>query len=245
MPPPQLKSLLDDAESVEADQRWHDLVANIRATGVHQPTLPSDLQAELRDYQREGFEWLSRLARLEMGACLADDMGLGKTVQAIALLLDQADHGASLVIAPTSVCHNWECELARFAPSLAVRRLAAVADRRACIEQLRPGEVLIASYGLLPQDDEALATRQWNVLVFDEAQNLKNVETKRAQASRRLSARVRIALSGTPIENYLEELWSLFNTINPGLLGSRERFVRRFAAPIERGDPGARNALGP
>ena len=77
MPPPQFKSLLDDAESVEADQRWHDLVANIRATGVHQPTLPSDLQAELRDYQREGFEWLSRLARLEMGACLADDMGLG------------------------------------------------------------------------------------------------------------------------------------------------------------------------
>jgi SNF2 family DNA or RNA helicase len=178
-----------------------------------------------------------------MGACLADDMGLGKTVQAIALLLEQAERGASLVVAPTSVCHNWESELARFAPTLAVRRLAAAADRHACVEALGPGAVLIASYGLLRQDDEALAARRWNVIVFDEAQNLKNVETKRVQASQKLDARVRLALSGTPIENYLEELWSLFNTVNPGLLGSRERFVRRFAAPIERGDATARNAL--
>jgi SNF2 family DNA or RNA helicase len=178
-----------------------------------------------------------------MGACLADDMGLGKTVQAIALLLEQAEKGASLVVAPTSVCHNWESELARFAPTLAVRRLAAATDRRALVESLGSGSVLITSYGLLQQGEEAVASRPWNVIVFDEAQNLKNVDTKRAQASRRLEARVRLALSGTPIENYLEELWSLFNTINPGLLGSRERFANRFAGPMERGDAAARTAL--
>src|SRR5436305_11528382 len=119
-----------DVGSVAADSRWHDLVANSRAAGTHCAVVPTTLQAELRDYQREGFVWLSRLARLEMGACLADDMGLGKTEQAIALLLEQADKGASLVIAPTSVCHNWECELERFASSLSVQRLATAADRR-------------------------------------------------------------------------------------------------------------------
>ncbi|HEY7246080.1 MAG TPA: DEAD/DEAH box helicase [Xanthobacteraceae bacterium] len=238
-----VEELIADAGEVTADSRWHELVSNIRAAGAHRPVVPSNLQAELRDYQREGFVWLSRLAKLEMGACLADDMGLGKTVQAIALLLEQADRGASLVIAPTSVCHNWENELARFAPTLAVHRLGAAADRRTCVEALGPGGVLIASYGLLHQDETLLASRPWNVIVFDEAQNLKNVDTKRAQASQKLEGRVRLALSGTPIENYLDELWSLFNTINPGLLGSRERFARRFAGPIERGDASARNAL--
>jgi len=238
-----VEELIADAGSVAADSRWHDLIANIRAAGAHCAVVPSNLQAELRDYQQEGFVWLSRLARLEMGACLADDMGLGKTVQAIALLLEQADRGASLVIAPTSVCHNWESELARFASTLAVRRLGTAVDRRACVEGVGPGAVLIASYGLLHQDETLLASRPWNVIVFDEAQNLKNVDTKRAQASQKLEGRVRLALSGTPIENYLEELWSLFNTINPGLLGSRERFARRFAGPIERGDASARNAL--
>jgi superfamily II DNA or RNA helicase len=238
-----IEGLVEEAGSVDADQRWRDLVSRIRATGEHHPSIPSTLQAELRDYQREGFVWLSRLARLEMGACLADDMGLGKTVQAIALLLEQAERGPSLVIAPTSVCHNWEMELARFAPTLGASRLSAAADRRACVEALGAGSVLISSYGLLHQDEDALIARSWNVIVFDEAQNLKNVETKRAQASQKLGGRIRLALSGTPIENYLDELWSLFNTINPGLLGSRERFARRFAAPIERSDAEARNAL--
>ena len=238
-----IDELVEDAGKVETDQRWRDQVAKVRSAGTHQPVLPSTLQAELRDYQHDGFVWLSRLAHLEMGACLADDMGLGKTVQAIAVLLERADRGASLVVAPTSVCHNWEKELARFAPTLEFRRLAAAPDRRRCVGALGPGEVLIASYGLLHQEGEILAARAWNVVVFDEAQNLKNAETKRAQASQKLDARFRVALSGTPVENYLEELWSLFNTINPGLLGSRERFSRRFASPIGRGDPTARNAL--
>ena len=125
---------------------------------------------------------MSRLANLQMGACLADDMGLGKTVQTIAVMLEQQAHGACLVVAPTSVCHNWEIELARFAPSLNVHRLAAAQDRASLIEAMGPGDVLIASYGLLHQEDEALTSRAWNILVLDEAQNLKNADTKRAKA---------------------------------------------------------------
>ena len=236
--------LVESAGKVQADKHWRELSARIRAAGSHAPKVPATLQAELRDYQLDGFTWLSRLANLQMGACLADDMGLGKTVQTIAVMLEQQAHGACLVVAPTSVCHNWESELARFAPTLNVYRLAAAQDRASQIEAMGPGDVLIASYGLLHQEDEALTKRAWNMVVFDEAQNLKNADTKRAKVSQKLDAKFRVALSGTPIENYLDELWSLFNTINPGLLGSRESFQRRFAGPIERDrKPAARDAL--
>ena len=236
--------LVESAGKVQADKHWRELSARIRAAGSHTPKVPATLEAELRDYQAEGFAWMSRLANLQMGACLADDMGLGKTVQTIAVILEQQAHGACLVVAPTSVCHNWEIELARFAPSLNVHRLAAAQDRATLIEAMGPGDVLIASYGLLHQEDEALTSRAWNMLVLDEAQNLKNADTKRAKASQKIEAKFRVALSGTPIENYLDELWSLFNTINPGLLGSRESFQRRFAGPIERDrKPAARDAL--
>jgi SNF2 family DNA or RNA helicase len=171
-------------------------------------------------------------------------MGLGKTVQAIAVMLEQAAHGPCLVVAPTSVCHNWEVELTRFAPTLNVHRLSAASDRSALVAGLSPGDVLVASYGLLHQESEQLAGRSWQMVVFDEAQALKNTETKRAQASQRIDAAFRVALTGTPIENYLDELWSLFNTINPGLLGSRDAFQKRFVTPIEGGRGGnAREAL--
>ena len=236
--------LVESAGKVQADKHWRELAARIRAAGSHTPKVPAALQAELRDYQAEGFAWMSRLANLQMGACLADDMGLGKTVQTIAVILEQQAHGACLVVAPTSVCHNWEVELARFAPTMNVHRLAGVQDRAALIKSMGPGDVLIASYGLLHQEDEALTGRAWNMLVLDEAQNLKNADTKRAKASQKIEAKFRVALSGTPIENYLDELWSLFNTINPGLLGARESFQRRFAGPIERDrKPSARDAL--
>ncbi|MGO8780681.1 MAG: DEAD/DEAH box helicase [Rhodomicrobium sp.] len=226
--------LVESVGKVQADKHWRELSARIRAAASHTPQVPATLQAELRDYQVEGFTWMSRLANLQMGACLADDMGLGKTVQTIAVMLEQQARGACLVVAPTSVCHNWECELSRFAPSLNVHRLAGAPDRAALIGAMGPGDVLIASYGLLYQEDEALMGRPWHMLVLDEAQNLKNADTKRAKASQKLDAKFRVALSGTPIENYLDELWSLFNTINPGLLGSRDGFQRRFAGPIER-----------
>jgi superfamily II DNA or RNA helicase len=239
-----VQDLIDDAGTLRADKHWKAFAERVRAAGDYSPAVPSTLQAELRDYQIEGFAWLSRLARWGAGACLADDMGLGKTVQAIAAMIEPSQQGACLVVAPTSVCHNWQGELERFAPTLRAHRFAAAADRGALIAGLGAGDVLIVSYGLLHQEAERLAAVTWQVVIFDEAQALKNADTKRAQASQKLQAGFRLALTGTPVENYLDELWSLFNTINPGLLGSHESFQRRFATPIERDrDSLARQAL--
>ncbi len=229
-----VQDLVEEAGSVEADRHWRAFVDRLRAATAYDPVVPSTLQAELRDYQIEGFRWLSRLAHWGAGACLADDMGLGKTVQAIAVMLEQAPHGPCLVLAPTSVCHNWESELARFAPALSVRRLGATPNRAEQLEAVGPMDVLVASYGLMHLEADRLADVEWRMVVLDEAQAIKNAATKRAQACQRLTAAFRLALTGTPVENYLDELWSLFNIVNPGLLGSRERFQRRFAGPIER-----------
>ncbi len=241
---PALDAVLEEAGEVTSDAAWKRHVARIRAAEGWTPRLPSTLQAELRDYQVEGFVWMSRLARWGAGACLADDMGLGKTVQAIAVMLDRAEEGPCLVVAPTSVCPNWEQEIARFAPTLRTHRLSAVGDRAGMISGLQARDVLVCSYGLLHQAAEELAGRSWQMVVLDEAQAIKNAETKRARATQSLQAGFRLALTGTPVENYLDELWSLFSFVNPGVLGSREGFQKRFAKPIERDrDPHARQAL--
>ncbi len=241
---PALDAVLEEAGEVKADAAWTRHMARIRAAEGWTPKLPPTLQAELRDYQVEGFTWMSRLARWGAGACLADDMGLGKTVQAIAVLLDHAEAGPSLVVAPTSVCPNWQAEIARFAPTLTTHRLSAAGDRAALVAGLGPRDVLVCSYGLLHGNAELLGGRPWQVAVLDEAQAIKNADSKRAQASLALQAGFRLALSGTPVENDLDELWSLFNFVNPGLLGSREGFGKRFATPIERDrDAQARQAL--
>lgn len=240
-----VEELIGAAGAVRADRRWHELKDKLAAAERYEPALPPGLEAELRDYQRQGFVWLARLSRLGLGACLADDMGLGKTVQTLALLLNDAASGPSLVVAPTSVCHNWMLEARRFAPELRVHMLAAATDRAKLIEGLAAGDVLVASYGLLHTEVEALASRRFAVAVFDEAQSLKNAETRRAQASKRIVADFRLGLSGTPVENRLEELWSLYDTVIPGLLGSRDSFHRRFGSPMEKGHAGgqARQAL--
>jgi superfamily II DNA or RNA helicase len=241
---PVLEAVLAEAGEVKADAAWKRHVARIRSAEGWTPTLPPTLQAELRDYQVEGFVWLARLARWGAGACLADDMGLGKTVQAIAVMLDRAAEGPCLVVAPTSVCPNWEAEIARFAPTLTTHRLAAAADRGALIAGLGARDVMVCSYGLLHQAADLLAVRPWQMVVLDEAQAIKNAETKRSQASLTLQSGFRLALTGTPVENYLDELWSLFHFVNPGLLGSREGFQKRFAVPIERDrDAAARQGL--
>jgi superfamily II DNA or RNA helicase len=241
---PALDAVLEEAGEVKADAAWKRHVARIRAAEGWTPKLPAALQAELRDYQVEGFVWLSRLARWGAGACLADDMGLGKTVQAIAVMLDRAAEGSCLVVAPTSVCPNWLAEISRFAPVLNTHHLATAGDRAELVAGLGPRDVLVCSYGLLHQEAEMLAGREWQMVVLDEAQAIKNAETKRAQASLALQAGFRLALTGTPVENYLDELWSLFNFLNPGLLGAREGFQKRFAVPIERDrDVHARQAL--
>jgi superfamily II DNA or RNA helicase len=241
---PALDQALDEAGDVSADAAWKHHVARIRQAASWTPQIPATLQAELRDYQAEGFFWLSRLAQWGAGACLADDMGLGKTVQAIAIMLERAANGPTLVVAPTSVCPNWVSEIIRFAPTLNPHRFATAADRAALVAGLGPHDVLICSYGLLHQESELLANRDWATLVLDEAQAIKNAQTKRARASFEINAAFRLALTGTPIENYLDELWSLMNFLNPGLLGSREAFQKRFAIPIERDrDAHARQAL--
>jgi superfamily II DNA or RNA helicase len=236
--------LLEEAGQVDADPAWRQQVTRVREAGDWTPSVPPTLQAELRDYQEEGFIWLARLARLDAGACLADDMGLGKTVQAIALMLLRAAEGPCLVVAPTSVVPNWASEIARFAPTLTVHRLATAPDRAALVAGLGPRDVLLVSYGLLPQEEALLTGRAWQMAVLDEAQAIKNAETRRARVIHGLQARFRLALTGTPVENDLDELWSLFSFVTPGLLGSREKFGRRFAGPIERDrDAAARTAL--
>ncbi|HEU4731151.1 MAG TPA: DEAD/DEAH box helicase [Kofleriaceae bacterium] len=241
---PALHALAEAGAEVEAAPDWQQLTARLAASARLAPKPPAALTATLRDYQVEGHAWLVRVAAWGAGACLADDMGLGKTIQAIALLLDRARHGPALVIAPTSVAYNWASELARFAPTLSPVVYGDQPDRARCLARLRKKDVVIASYGLLVRDVELLATRPFATLVLDEAQALKNAGTRRARAARRLDAGFRVALSGTPFENHLGELWSLFAIIFPGLLGSWEQFRERFAGPIERAkDPEARAAL--
>ncbi|MBI3130946.1 MAG: DEAD/DEAH box helicase [Acidobacteria bacterium] len=224
-------------EELEGDAGFHALVARYREAFTLQVAAPKGLQAELRPYQLEGFQWLTRMAAWEAGAVLADDMGLGKTVMTLALLLQRASvrggGGPALVVAPTSVMANWEAEAARFAPSLKFHRYHD-ADRVDLLRKLGKRDVVLTSYGLLQRDAEAFAGLTWNTLVLDEAQALKNAQAKRSQAAADLNATFRLALTGTPLENHLGELWSLFRVLNPGLLGSRDRFQRRFAGPIER-----------
>jgi SNF2 family DNA or RNA helicase len=238
-----LEDMLDEAENLKADRHWKEHLKRIKAMKDLDPQLPSTLQADLRDYQLEGFQWLARLAHWGVGACLADDMGLGKTIQALALILTKATAGPTLIVAPTSVCPNWISEANRFAPTLnpfqfgsGAPRSGSLRDRATTLDNLQPFDLVVCTYGLLQQEDvaELLAKVSWQVVVLDEAQAIKNMATKRSQAAMNLQAEFKLLTTGTPIENHLGELWNLFRFLNPGLLGSLESFNQRFANPIER-----------
>ncbi len=236
---PALAELAADVGELEADQPWKDQVKKLDALADFIPKLPSTLQAELRDYQLDGYHWLARLAHWGVGACLADDMGLGKTVQTLALLLDRAPKGPALVVAPLSVAMNWLSEAQKFAPTLIMRGY----NSNRVLTELGAFDVVVASYGMLQQDAEVFAKQHWHTVVLDEAQAIKNAATKRSQAAMALTADFKMLASGTPVENHLGELWNLFRFINPGLLGSKERFAKRFSTPIEMGDIPARAHL--
>jgi len=201
---------------------------------------PDRLTGQLRPYQERGFSWLTFMRRWGLGSCLADDMGLGKTIQTIALFLyERAGDGRippALVICPTSVAGNWQREIERFAPGLRVliHHGAARAAGQDFLEQAHDHDVVITSYGLTRRDGDLLAEVQWSTLVLDEAQNIKNPAAKQTQAIRRLPAHFRLALTGTPVENRLLELWSIMHFLNPGYLGSQKRFRTELALPIER-----------
>ncbi len=201
---------------------------------------PAGLHGQLRPYQQRGYSWLAFLCGRGIGACLADDMGLGKTVQVIALLLHEREtgqcQGPTLLICPTSLVGNWQRELARFAPSLKVLvhhgtdRLRGPEFAAAAAGH----QVVISTYALAGRDVEDLAATAWAGLVLDEAQNIKNAGTRQSQSLRALPAGYRLALTGTPVENRLAELWSILDFCNPGYLGSAAEFHTRFGAPIER-----------
>ncbi len=231
---PAVEEWLDGAD-VAWDADLEATRAAMVAAEASPPPLPRMLHAELRDYQIDGFHFLARRTSARLGAFLADDMGLGKTVQAIALLAHRANDGPALVVAPTSVLRNWETEFSRFAPGLQVRSLGDTADRATAIDAAGGGDVVLVSYGLLVSEQERLASRPFQTVVFDEAHALKNGSTRRWEAARALDAVVKVALTGTPVENRISELHAVFDVLMPGMLGSRTNFERLFApnAPVE------------
>ena len=231
---PALKSLLDDLPEAVLSARWRAVAERLEQAADVSDQPPAELQAELRPYQREGYGWLLRLATWGVGACLADDMGLGKTIQTIALLLARREEGPALVVAPTSVGGNWLRELERFAPDLRVQRWRETERSGEAVAGFGAGDVVVTSYDLARIDAERLQGRSWGTLVFDEAQRVKNAATKTARALRDLEGGWRLALTGTPIENHLGELWALFRLVSPGLLGGWESFQSRYVGPIER-----------
>jgi non-specific serine/threonine protein kinase len=214
-----------------------ELISGSLGTDTTLEQAPERFIGTLRPYQSRGVGWLRFLGRLGLGACLADDMGLGKTAQVIATVLADPVDEPTLVVCPTSVLGNWEREVARFAPDVRVlvhhgpqrpRTAATFADA------VDGHDVVLTSYGLVARDVEAVASIDWGRVVLDEAQQVKNPYTAQAKAVQQVRAARRIAMTGTPVENRLSDLWAIMNAVNPGLLGSLTSFKQRFAIPIER-----------
>ena len=217
---------------------WLGQLLDDALSGTVTPVVdPPGFEGVLRPYQQRGVGWLAFLGRLGLGACLADDMGLGKTAQLIATVLADPAPGPTLVIAPVSVLGNWQREIARFAPGLSVL-VHHGGDRHdhesQFVERAAATDVVLTTYSLVARDADHLAAVSWGRLALDEAQHIKNPRTNAAKATAALVASRRIALTGTPVENRLAELWSLMNVLNPGLLGTITGFTKRFAGPIER-----------
>ncbi|MEP0918444.1 DEAD/DEAH box helicase [Leptolyngbya sp. DQ-M1] len=227
--------------SFEASGALQELVTTLTGTGtLEEIEAPKEFRGELRPYQARGVAWLQFLERWGLGACLADDMGLGKTIQLIAFILllkqNKQLENPILLVCPTSVLGNWEREVKKFAPTL--KAIVHHGDKRsqgqAFAKAVQSCNLVITSYTLVQRDLKILQLVSWQGVVLDEAQNIKNAEAKQSQAVRELEAEFRIALTGTPVENRLTELWSILDFLNPGYLGQKNFFQRRFAIPIER-----------
>ncbi|NLD76585.1 MAG: DEAD/DEAH box helicase [Acidimicrobiales bacterium] len=233
--------LVVDGETIDAEvdgplAELADRLATLTAAGSDRSawTPPATLRAELRPYQREGAAWLSEMADLGLGGVLADDMGLGKTVQFLAVHLERTaapDAPPTLVVCPVSVLGNWAREAARFAPSVPVLRYHG-ADRT--LDHVPPGALVLTTYAMVRRDAEKLATVGWGLVAADEAQAVKNPVSRTARALRKVPAQARFALTGTPVENRLVDLWALLDWTTPGLLGSLDHFRREIAVPVER-----------
>ncbi len=231
----------DGDHSPEPDADWiRSLIEGLPDERLEEVVESDGFVGELRHYQRRGLGWLQFLTRVGLGGCLADDMGLGKTATTLAHLVERP--GPHLVVCPLSVVHNWESEARRFTPDLSVvvHHGAGRQQGAPALFGLADADLVITTYGLLPRDLEALAIVDWTTVVLDEAQMVKNPSTKAARAVRQLGAAQKLALTGTPVENRLSELWAILDACNPGLLGSQKSFREQYAGPIERtNDPDA------
>ena len=229
---------LDDLDTLEhglGGAAWvRSLLDGLPDEHLQEAKESAEFHGELRHYQRRGLAWMQFLARVGLGGCLADDMGLGKTATALAHLVERP--GPHLVICPLSVVHNWEAESHRFTPgqNVLIHHGATRNQSEPALFGLADADIVITTYGLLPRDLETLGAIDWTTVVLDEAQMVKNPSTKAAKAVRKLSAAQKIALTGTPVENRLSELWAILDACNPGLLGSQQRFREQYATAIER-----------
>ena len=231
-----LDSLTKSDETLYLDRspEFRRMVRELREPQETEVALPAGIRGSLRGYQETGYRWLKSLARYGLGGILADDMGLGKTLQVLAFLLSEREKpGPSLVVAPTSLVFNWQEEAARFTPDLRVLVIAGQApDRQALLAEAAQTDLLVTSYGMLKRDVALYASLRLKYCFLDEAQNVKNPQTLNAKTVRKIEAGVCFALTGTPIENSLTELWSVFDFILPGYLRNHADFVRRFETPI-------------
>jgi hypothetical protein len=244
----QIAAVMDQADAWQQAVEALAVPAGEDAAGVAELLPPATLHAELRPYQLDGFRWLASLWRHRLGGVLADDMGLGKTVQTLAMIAyaRAVDPGAPpfLVVAPTSVVTTWAGEAARFTPDLQVRTAgrSSAKRRRSLAEDVAGADVVVTSYALLRINQEAYAGEQWSGVILDEAQFVKNHRAKTYQAARLVPARMKLAITGTPVENSLMDLWSMLSLTAPGLFPSAERFTDYYLRPIERDGDGLRLA---
>lgn len=220
---------------IDRDAKFRSLIANIRSTDIDDYEPPKRLESIMRDYQKEGFRWLSALYHNGFGALLADEMGLGKTLQVLSFLDANKGFGKTLVVCPASLVYNWYQEVQKFAPDLkAVTIIGAAAEREDAMKQADKADILITSYNLLKKDMEFYQDKTFTAEIIDEAQYIKNAGTMASKAVKDINAKFRIALTGTPIENRLSELWSIFDFIMPGFFFSYHRFRSTFELPIIR-----------
>jgi SNF2 family DNA or RNA helicase len=234
-----LTDLSSKVGSFKTDAGWKEFQKRVKAAETVHAPIPATLNAELRAYQEEGFHWMVRLNAWGAGACLADDMGLGKTIQAIAMMLYLAEKGPALVVCPASVASNWSNELLKFAPTLNPILLKP-GNRDQVFSALSPFDVLVISYGLLQSEEENIVKIDWAMAVLDEAHAIKNTQTKSSKAAMNIQAGFKLALTGTPVQNHLGEVWNLFQFCNPGLLGTLPRFTDRY---VKTDIPSMRNHL--